>query len=65
MDAKVYVGCLALVALLALLGGASIGAVAGLVASKFVGALVLLGIAGVVVLAVIGSDSSPDHDDES
>jgi hypothetical protein len=61
MDAKLYGGCLGLLALLALLGGASLGSVAGLVLSKFVGALVLLGIAGIMVVAVFAGSAEDDE----
>ena len=52
MDGKTYVGCLGVVAVLALVAGAPAGAIGLLVASKFIVPIVLVTI-GLVVLTVV------------
>lgn len=52
MGGREYLGCLAALAVLALISGASLGAVGLLIASKFVVVLVIAGLIGIGVLIV-------------
>lgn len=52
MSGREYVGCLTVVAILAIASGASAGAVLVAVASKFIGLAVLIAVGFVIFLAV-------------